>query len=249
MPELPDVLQPRLRRDITLLLVGTLFGAAVGAGLGIILADDDAQVATNAQNEQGDGDATQATQPAIDPTDTPFGQLSDEPGAASGVGVKVQWRAEIIEGPETGVVEFVAAHRSGTTVLISGDTRVMDDGTTIRVCNGSCETTDAGGAREALPELVRPYWDIIRSVEETTGAATYRITGETQLASGIFQRCGQFNPAEFGISVPENVVSVNQCVDAQRSVPVTIGLNGEQRSVGGAQLTAIADAEPELFQS
>jgi len=242
----PDLTSPRLRRDVVLLTVGALFGLAVGSLVGMAL-DDDEQPATTASGEDPSGASAAADPgPTIDPTDTEFGQLTEEgrPG-----GVKIQWIAEITEGAKTGTVEFVAAHKEGTTVVVAGDTRVIDDGTTIRVCTGRCEKVDAAKARSALPELVRPFWDIIRSVEETTAAPTYRVTGETQLASGIFQRCGEFDPKAFGLAMPANVVKANQCLDAQRNVPLTIGLQGEQRTVGGASFQAIADAEADLFKT
>ncbi|HLG00671.1 MAG TPA: hypothetical protein VI916_09375, partial [Acidimicrobiia bacterium] len=162
---MPDLTSPRLRRDVVLLTVGALFGLAVGSLVGMAL-DDDEQPATTASGEDPSGASAAADPgPTIDPTDTEFGQLTEEgrPG-----GVKIQWIAEITEGAKTGTVEFVAAHKEGTTVVVVGDTRVIDDGTTIRVCTGRCEKVDAAKARSALPELVRPFWDIIRSVEETT---------------------------------------------------------------------------------
>ncbi|MBI2168351.1 MAG: hypothetical protein HYU28_02455 [Actinobacteria bacterium] len=243
---MPDLSDPRIRRDVTLLVVGALFGGAVVAG--IALAVDGGEGGDEAKNGAA-GDSTAVSEqeaPTIDPTDTEFGQLTEEAAAA---GVMVQWKADILEGDATGTVEFVTAHREGTTVLVHEDARVIDDGKTIRLCTPGCTKVDAAKARDALPELVRPYWEVIRLVEETTSRPEYRVTGETQLDSGIFERCGTFDPESFGVVVPDNVISVSQCVDASRTVPIRIGLDGDQRSVGGASLTALADATEDLFET
>lgn len=236
-----DVVTSRIRRDVLMFAVGALFGTAIGAGIGLVVADDDSAPTASS------GEATETTeeQPAIDPTDTEFGELTDE---AAQVGVKTRWTVEVLEGSDTGTVDFEAAQRGDTTVLVHEDVRLVDDGTTIRLCTAACERVDAERARKALPEVARPYWEIIRMVQETTAAPQYRITGETQLESGIFQRCGTFDAATFGIVVPDNVVTVSQCVDAERGVPISIGLNGQQRSVGGGSLTALADADPAVFR-
>jgi len=234
----------RLRRDVALLLIGALFGGAVAAGIALVVDDDAAPSQTAAE---GDGaESPDDTAPVIDPTKTDFGDLTEE-GSSSGV--KIQWTAEILEGPDTGVVEFVTAHRNGTTVLEYEGKRVIDTGKAFTVCEGACKGADADAARAALPPLVRPFWEAIRLVEETTSNPEYRITGETQLESGIFERCGTFDPGVFGVAVPDNVNLVSQCVDAQRGVPIRLGLAGEQRTVGGASLTAIADADADLFKT
>lgn len=241
---MPDFSSVRVRRDVVMLVVGAVFGMAVGAGLAIGLDDDGAD--TEGKARQADSTpGTEPEEPAIDPTDTEFGQLTEEAGQA---GVKVRWTAEILEGPDTGTIEFDTAHRQGTTVLLYEDVRLVDDGTTILLCEPSCDKVDAEGARDSLPALARPYWEIIRLVEEITSNPQYRITGETQLESGIFERCGSYDTKAFGVVVPDNVVGVQQCVDAQRGVPLRIGLTGQQRAVGGASLTAIADADAALFQ-
>lgn len=241
---MPDFAARGVRRDVVMLVVGALFGLAVGAGLAIAL-DDDETATTAATDQSENSPAGEDEQPTIDPTNTDFGTLTEK---ADEQGVKVQWTAEILEGPNKGTVDFITAHRQGTTVLVHEDTRLIDDGKTILVCKGGCRQVDAEAAREAVPALVRPFWDIIRLVEETTSAPDYRITGETQLESGIFERCGMFDPAKFGIAVPQNVNLVSQCVDPQRTVPIRLGLNSEQRAVGGASLTALADADAPLFK-
>ena len=251
---MPDLPTSRLRRDAIMLVVGAVFGTAVGAGLALTLDDDESAdragrvAAADDKGEELDTTAgeEEAPEPTIDPTDTEFGELTDKAGEA---GVKVQWTAEILEGPDTGTIEFETAHRDGTTVLIHEDTRLVDDGTTIFVCTPDCEKADNDAARDALPAVARPFWEIIRLAEETTANPAYRITGETQLESGIFERCGTFDAAQFGVTVPENVNLVSQCLDAQRNIPLRIGLAGAQRSVGGASLTAVADADADAFKT
>lgn len=243
---MPDLVSTRVRRDLAMLAVGTLFGVAVGAGLALALDDDGGGQATTAADRADPTPGDEPEVPTIDPTDTDFGELTDD---AARAGVKVQWTAEILEGPDTGTVEFVTAHRDGTTALVHEDTRLLDDGRTIRLCTPSCRAVDAEEARDALPALARPYWEIIRLAEETTSNPQYRITGETQLESGIFERCGSYDTTAFGVVVPGNVIGVQQCVDAQRGVPLRIGLTGQQRSVGGASLTAIADADTDAFRT
>ena len=245
---MPDLPSNRLRRDAIMLVVGIVFGTAVGAGLALGLDDDDGDTAPAAAAEES-GDTTpegDPAEPTVDPTDTDFGKLTDQ---AADSGVKVRWTAEILEGPDTGTIDFETSHRGGTTVLIHEDTRLIDDGATIFVCQPECEKADAASARDALPAVARPFWEIIRLAEETTSNPAYRITGETQLESGIFERCGTYDAAGFGVLVPDNVNLVSQCLDAERNVPLRIGLAGEQRSVGGASLTALADADADTFKT
>lgn len=241
-----DLTSERVRRDIALLLIGALFGGGVAAGIAIAIDDDPTPGAAAEQQASQNDETTGDTTPTIDPTDTDFGELTE---ASAEEGVKIQWTAEILEGPDTGLVEFVTAHRAGTTVIETDDLKLIDDGETVRVCRGGdCSAASAEASRNELPEVMQPFWEIIRLVEETTSNPQYRITGETQLESGIFERCGTFDPDAFGVVVPDNVNLVSQCVDAQRGVPIRLGLAGDQRSVGGASLTALADADPELFR-
>lgn len=229
---------PRIIRDLVLLLVGALIGGGVATGVFLVVDDDTTSIA-GGPVEDGE-DATEPTEPAIDPTDTEFGELTE---GAEQSGVRVQWASELLID-DGGEAEFVTAHRDGTVAFIHDGTRIVDTGSEIHLCAGDgCRTASADEARDSLPSHVVPYFEVARTVVESTASPDYRITGETELESGIFEQCGEYDPVEFGLAMPDGVVSVSQCIDASRNVPLRIGLQGEDRSLGGAALTALADAQ------
>lgn len=240
---------PRVVRDLILLLVGALVGSGVATGVFLVVDDDTPTTgdpvdeATGDESPEGDDGVEE---PAIDPADTEFGQLTDE---AEQSGVRVQWTSELlIDGGGEG--EFVTAHREATVAFIHDDVRIVDTGAEVHLCEaGACRAAGADEARDRLPAPVRPFFEITRTVAESTAAPDYRITGETELENGIFEQCGEYDPAAFGLAVPEAVVNVSQCVDAARNVPLRIGLQGEERSLGGAALTALADAQGSDFST
>lgn len=237
---------PRIIRDLVLLLVGALLGGGVATGVFLVADDDTPSTAGGpVQEPTGDGeDATEPTEPAIDPTDTEFGELTE---GAEESGVRVQWASELLTG-DGGEAEFVTAHRDGTVAFIHDDTRIVDTGSEIHLCTADgCQVVGADDARGRLPSHVVPYFEVTRTVAESTASPDYRITGETELESGIFEQCGEYDPVAFDLAMPEEVVSVSQCVDATRNVPLRIGLQGEDRSLGGAALTALADAQEDDF--
>lgn len=233
-----------VRRELVFLVVGLLAGAGVASGAFLALDDDDAP---------GEGDpvagspATQRTQPTIDPTETEFGTLTEEAEAA---GIRVRWVSELHEGEETGEGEFVTAHRQGTFVFAHDDTRIVESGDSVVLCQGDgCSPSDAGQAAAAVPGRVRPFYEVLRLYQEAAGSPQYTITGETELASGIFQRCGSYEPEVFGLQLPGTVQRVTQCLDVDNNVPLAVDLVGTERSVGTASLNAIADAEASDFQT
>lgn len=236
----PDV--PRIIRDLVLLLIGALVGGGVATGVFIVADDDEASTVSGPVEEPAEnGDAaTEPTEPAIDPTDTEFGELTE---GAEASGVRVQWASELLIDGD-GEAEFVTAHRDGTVAFIHDDTRIIDTGSEIHLCaDGGCRVVGADEARLSLPNDVVPYFEVARTVTESTASPDYRITGETELESGIFEQCGEYDPAAFDLAMPEGVVNVSLCIDATRNVPLRIGLQGEDRSLGGATLTALADAQ------
>lgn len=242
MTSAPD--GPRIIRDLALLLIGALLGGGVATGV-FLVADDDSPSTAGGPVEEGE-DTTEPTEPAIDPTDTEFGELTE---GSEQSGVRVQWASELLTD-DGGEAEFVTAHRNGTVAFIHDGTRIVDTGSEIHLCaDGGCRVVGADEARGRLPGHVVPYFEIARTVAESTASPDYRITGETELESGIFEQCGEYDPADFDLAMPEGVVSVSQCVDATRNVPLRIGLQGEDRSLGGAALTALADAQEGDFDT
>lgn len=242
----PDA--PRIIRDLVLLLIGALLGGGVATGVFLVADDDTPSTAGGPVQEPASGgeDATEPTEPAIDPTDTEFGELTE---GAEQSGVRVQWASELLTD-DGGEAEFVTAHRDGTVTFIQDGTRIVDTGSELHLCAGDdCRVVGADEARGSLPDHVVPYFEVARTVTESTASPDYRITGETELESGIFEQCGEYDPAAFGLAMPEGVVNVSQCIDATRNVPLRIGLQGEDRSLGGATLTALADAQDGDFDT
>lgn len=226
------------------MFVGGLVGAAVASGV-FLAVDDDGEAPGRAGEPVAEpDDGGNSGEDVIDPTATEFGELTD---AADEVGVRVQWTAELLTGAGESA-EFVSAHRGDTVVVIHGDTRIVSEGEDVHVCDGDgCRAADHASARGVLSAAARPYYEVIRVVATTTASPEYRVTGETELEGGIFEQCGTFDPAAFGLAVPEGVVGINQCIDAGRNVPLRIGLQGEDRSLGSAVFGALADARPEDF--
>ncbi len=235
----PDA--PRIIRDLVLLLVGALVGGGIASGVFLVVDDDSPPVGGPGEESAEDGDAaTEPTEPAIDPTDTEFGELTE---GAEASGVRVQWASELLTDGG-GEAEFVSAHRDGTVAFVHDDTRIVDTGSEIHLCaDGGCRVVGADEARGSLPDHVVPYFEVARTVTESTASPDYRITGEGSLSGGLVERCGQYDPTEFGLTMPDEVTSVSQCVEATHGVLLRIILQGEAQSVGSASFTALADAQ------
>lgn len=233
---------PRIIRDLVLLLVGALVGGGVATGVFLVADDDEVSTVGGPVEEPAEnGDAaTEPTEPAIDPTDTEFGELTE---GAEASGVRVQWASELlVDGGDE--AEFVTAHRDGTVAFIHDGTRIVDTGSEIHLCaDGGCRVVGADEARLSLPNDVVPYFEVARTVTESTASPDYRITGEGSLSGGLVEQCGQYTPAEFDLTMPGEVVSVSQCVEAAHGVLLRIILQGESQSVGSASFTALADAQ------
>lgn len=231
------------RRDLFLVVLGFVLGAGVASGA-FLVADDDA--GGSDPPEASGGGETETTVSTVDPADTDFGELTEESEAS---GVRVRWTAELLEGDDAATVDFVTAHRDGTFVLVHDDTRIVEEGDRVLVCDASCAESSPEEAASRLPGTLRPFYRVLRISVEASEAPEYRITAETELSNGIFQRCGSYEPSVFGLDLPGEVQRVTQCLDAERGVPLVIDIVGEQRSVGTASLTAIADAEAADFET
>lgn len=242
------VTQRELGRDLALLVVGALVGAGVASGAFLVFDGDDDDVTAGQNTTDVPPPDPGDTRPAVDPTETEFGELSDESETA---GVMIQWVAELSLGGQSESTEFVTAHRPAVFVLQSGDIRVVEQEGSVTLCRGdSCSGSSAAEASSAFDEAVGTFFELLRLVDETTSAPDdrYQITGETQLENGIFQQCGQYDPADFGVEISD-VRLITQCVDGNRDVPLSVDLVGADRSLGTAVFSAIADAEASLFET
>ncbi|HVM41164.1 MAG TPA: hypothetical protein VM618_10350 [Acidimicrobiia bacterium] len=229
---------PLPRRDLALLAVGILLGAGVTA-VGFIVTDDDPT------SPVAGGPATTVT--TVDITDTDFGELTEE---AEADGIKVQWTAEILSGPETGQVEFVSAHRDGEVAVISGDQRAVVKGDEGFACDGDdCRAVAPEEAAAALPPLVRPFFQVLRVAAPAQESPDYRITGEGDFGGGVVARCGSYPPAAFSLELPGDVQEVRQCVSLDNGILVAIDLFGTNGSVAGAAASGLADASTSDFET
>lgn len=248
-----------MRRELAFAAVGLIIG--IGTTSAAFLVFDGSDGSSGDGGDGGDGSARatagglddagggsgETTEPPVDPTDTEFGELTEE---SEQVGVRVRWAAELREGPDAGTASFVTAHDDGRFALLADGVRIVEEGDEVTLCGeGTCSSASVDEAAGALSGPVRPFYRVLRIAPRIAASDEYEITGETELGDGIFQQCGQFDPAAFDLSLPDGVVRVTQCLDVTRGAPLAVDLIGEQTSVGTASLQALADARPSDFST